>query len=45
MIFFTIKKGRIYFNENSSDNGFRVGGMIAIIKGAPNLTAKNVEFI
>ena len=39
------KKGGIYFNENGSDNGFGDGGMIAIIKGAPGLTAKNVEFI
>ena len=39
------KKGGIYFNENGSYNGFGDGGMIAIIKEAPNLTAKNVEFI
>jgi hypothetical protein len=39
------KKGGLYFNENGSDKGFGDGGIIAILKGAPDLTAKNLEFI
>ena len=39
------KKGGLYFNENSSDKGFGDGGIIAILKGAPDLTSGNLEFI
>ena len=39
------KKGGLYFNENGSDKGFGDGGIIAILKGAPDLTAENLEFI
>ena len=39
------KKGGLYFNENGSDKGFGEGGIIAILKGAPNLTSGNLEFI
>ena len=39
------KKGGLYFNENGSDKGFGDGGIIAILKGAPELTASNLEFI
>ena len=39
------KKGRLYFNENGSDKGFGDGGIIAILKGAPDLTSGNLEFI
>ena len=39
------KKGGLYFNENGSDKGFGDGGIIAIIKGAPDLTSSNLEFI
>jgi hypothetical protein len=39
------KKGGIYFNENGSDKGFGEGGIIAILKGAPDLTSVNLEFI
>ena len=39
------KKGRLYFNENGSDKGFGDGGIIAILKGAPDLTSDNLEFI
>ena len=39
------KKGGLYFNENGSDKGFGDGGIIAILKGAPELTANNLEFI
>jgi len=39
------KKGGLYFNENGADKGFGDGGIIAILKGAPELTASNLEFI
>jgi len=39
------KKGGLYFNENGSDKGFGEGGIIAILKGAPELTSGNLEFI
>ena len=39
------KKGRLYFNENGADKGFGDGGIIAILKGAPDLTAGNLEFV
>ena len=39
------KEGGLYFNENGADKGFGEGGIIAILKGAPKLTASNLEFI
>ena len=39
------KKGGLYFNENGADKGFGEGGIIAILKGAPDLTSSNLEFI
>ena len=39
------KKGELYFNENGSDKGFGEGGIIAILKGAPDLKLDNTEFI
>ena len=39
------KKGGLYFNENGAGKGFGDGGIIAIIKGAPDLTSGNLEFI
>ena len=39
------KKGGLYFNENGSDKGFGDGGIIAILKGSPDLTSGNLEFI
>ena len=39
------KKGGLYFNENGADKGFGDGGIIAILKGAPDLTGSNLEFI
>ena len=39
------KKGGLNFNENSSDKGFGDGGIIAILKGAPDLTSDTLEFI
>jgi len=40
-----LKKGGLYFNENGSDKGFGNGGIIAILKGAPDLTSSNLEFV
>jgi hypothetical protein len=39
------KKGGLYFNENGSDKGFGDGGIIAILKGAPDLTMDNIDFV
>ena len=39
------KKGGLYFNENGSNKGFGEGGIIAILKGAPDLSLGNLEFI
>jgi hypothetical protein len=39
------KKGGLYFNENGSDKGFGDGGLIAILKDAPDLSNNNLEFI
>tara|TARA_B100002051_G_scaffold169455_1_gene160047 strand:+ start:654 stop:929 length:276 start_codon:yes stop_codon:yes gene_type:complete len=39
------KKGGLYFNENGSAKGFGDGGIIAILKGAPDLTSGNLEFV
>jgi polyhydroxybutyrate depolymerase len=39
------KNGGLYFNENGADNGFGDGGIIAILKGAPELTAENIDFV
>lgn len=38
------KQGGLYFNENGVDQGFGDGGIIAILKGAPGLTADNLVF-
>ena len=38
------KKGGLYFNENGAEKGFGDGGIIAILKGAPDLTSSNLEF-
>ena len=39
------KKGGLYFDENGAGKGFGEGGIIAILKGAPDLTLGNLEFI
>ena len=39
------KKGGLYFNENGTDKGFGAGGIVAILKGAPELTLSNWNFI
>ena len=39
------KKGGLYFNENGLEKGFGDGGIVAILKGAPDLTESNFEFI
>lgn len=38
------KQGGLYFNENGVDQGFGDGGIIAVLKGAPGLTADNLVF-
>ena len=38
------KKGGLYFDENGAAKGFGEGGIIAILKGAPELTSSNLEF-
>ena len=38
------KKGGLYFNENGADKGFGDGGIIAILKDAPELTSDNLAF-
>ena len=43
--FYDEKKGDLYFNENGAGKCFGDGGIIAILKGAPDLTASNLEFI
>jgi hypothetical protein len=39
------KKGGLYFNENGADKGFGEGGIIAILKGAPDLTMDNIDLM
>ena len=39
------KKGGLYFNENGADKGFGDGGIIAILKGAPEITPGNLDFL
>ena len=39
------RKGGLYFNENGADKGFGNGGINAILKGAPDLTSSNLEFV
>ena len=39
------RKGGLYFNENGSEKGFGDGGIIAILKSAPELTSANIVFI
>ncbi len=39
------KKGGLYFNENGADKGFGDGGIIAMLKGAPDLTVENITFV
>ena len=38
------KRGGLYFNENGADKGFGDGGIIAILRGAPDLTSGNLGF-
>ena len=38
------KKGGLYFNENGADKGFGDGGIIAILKGGPDLIQDNISF-
>ena len=38
------KKSGLYFNENGADKGLGDGGIIAVLKGAPDLNPSNFEF-
>ena len=38
------KQGGLYFNENGVYKGFGDGGIIAILKGSPDLTSDNLVF-
>ena len=39
------RQGGLYFNENESAKGFGAGGLLAILKGGPNLSQENVEIV
>lgn len=39
------KKGGLYFNENGAKKGFGDGGIVAILKGGPDLTSKGLMFV
>ena len=39
------KKGFLYFNENQSEKRFGDGGLMAILKGAPEISIENFTFI
>ena len=43
--FYDQKKGGLYFNENGEEKGFGDGGIIAILKGAPDLSESNLSFL
>ena len=38
------KNGGLYFNENGEAKGFGGGGIIAILKGKPDLETEHFEF-
>lgn len=42
---YNLKKGGFYVIENGIDKGFGDGGIVAILKGAPDLNASDLEFI
>ena len=39
------KKGGLYYNENGAERGFGDGGLIAILKGAPDISAEHIQSI
>ena len=39
------KKDGLYFNKNGTEKGFGDGGIISILKGAPDLSSSNLEFV
>ena len=43
--FYDRNEGSLYFNENGARKGFGDGGIIAILKGAPDLTSENIDFL
>ena len=42
------KKGQLFLNANGAERGFgnkQEGGLLAVLKGGPSLTAANIEII
>ena len=39
------KKGGLYFNENGAEGGFGDGGIVAILKGAPEIASEHLIFL
>ena len=39
------KKGGLYYNENGPSPGFGDGGLIAILKGAPDISSEHIQSI
>ena len=38
-------RGGMYYNENGEDRGFGEGGRLAVLKGAPDLTAEQIALV
>ena len=45
MILYMQKSGKLYYNENGSEDGFGVGGVFAKLKGAPELGASDFTIV
>ena len=39
------KKGGLYYNQNGVEKGLGEGGIIAILKGSPDINSENISFI
>ena len=39
------KKGGLYYNQNGAEKGLGEGGIIAILKGSPDISSENISFI
>ena len=38
------KKGGLYYNQNGAEKGFGEGGIVAILKGSPDISNENILF-
>jgi len=38
------KKGGLYYNQNGAEKGFGEGGIVAILKGSPDISDENILF-